>query len=338
MAFPVPEYIQLYPTLRCNQHCSFCFNDTSSETGNMSRGDASKLLDAMEAHGIGELDIMGGEPFILPWMPDFLREAVDREIAVNISTNGSITSALKKLDGIRADLMTIGISLEGSTPGTHERLTRSRNFLTAIDSLQWLLGAGLDPLVKTVVSADTAGDIQPIIDLVRQLGVRRYFLIHMDHFSHDTSFREKALGYQEYMQMTDKVIADNSDMEIGRVTASCFNGTAASMKVRCAGGTKKIAVMPDGSVLPCNLFQGFPEFRLGNIFSDALQFIMSQQQLDYFRTFDNNPCTVSDCGNRALCTGGCPAHGYYHYRDLEAPDIRCLTSQCNPRPRCHNGP
>jgi len=289
----------------------------------MSRGNASRLLDTMESRGIRELDIMGGEPFILHWMPDFIREAVKREIAVNISTNGSIISALRQLDGIRADLLTIGISLEGSAQGTHDRLTGSRNFMTAVEGLQWLLGAGLHPLVKTVVSADTIDDIQSIIELIRQFGVRQYFLIHMDHFSDDASCMEKAFGYQNYMQITDKVIADNRDMDIGRVTASCFNGTAAAMNLRCTGGTKKIAVMPDGSVLPCNLFQGFPEFRLGNIFSDSLPLIMSHPQLDYFRTRGENHCTVSDCGNRVACTGGCPAHGYYHYRNPDAVDIRC---------------
>ncbi|MHB8882078.1 MAG: radical SAM protein [Thermodesulfovibrionales bacterium] len=326
--FPVPEYIQLYPTLRCNQQCSFCFNDTGSEAGSgsgeMSRADASKLLAIMGSHGIRELDIMGGEPFLLAWMPDLIREAVAREIAVNISTNGSILPALKKLGGISSDMLTIGISLEGSTRATHDRLTGSRNFMTAIEGLQWLLKAGLDPLVKTVLSTDTAKDIQPIIDLVRQLGVRRYFLIHMDHFSRDASSREKAFRYPEFMRITDKVIADNRDMEVGRVTASCFNGTAATMNIRCTGGTKKIAVMPDGSVLPCNLFQGFPVFRLGNIFTDSLPRIMSHRQLDYFRTFTDNRCPEEDCSNRDRCTGGCPAHGYYHFRDPDAPDIRCL--------------
>lgn len=293
----------------------------------MSQEDASKLLATMESHGIRELDIMGGEPFLLPWMPDFLREAVAREIAVNISTNGSILPALKKLAGMRSGMLTIGISLEGSTQVRHDRLTGSRNFMTALEGLQWLLKAGLNPLVKTVVSSDTVEDIQPIIDFVRQLGVRRYFLIHMDHFSHDASSRERALRYQEYMRITDKVISDNRDMEVGRVTASCFNGTAVSMNARCAGGTRKIAVMPDGSVLPCNLFQGFPDFRLGNIFTDTLPVIMSHHQLDYFRTFTSNLCTVSDCGNRTACTGGCPAHGYYHFRNLDAPDVRCLISQ-----------
>ena len=327
---PLPEYIQLYPTIRCNQQCSFCFNDagvpSTTSSANMPRDKASKLLDVMETHNIRELDIMGGEPFMLFWMPDFIREAIGRNCAVNISTNGSLTAQIKKLDGINSNLLTIGISLEGSSQTAHDRLTGSHNFSAAIESLQWLMKSRLNPLVKTVVTTDTAVDIQSIIDVIRRNGVRRYFLIHADHFSHDVSFREKILSYEEFLRLTDKAISANRDMEVARVTASCFNGKAAELKIRCTGGTKKIAVMPDGSVFPCNLFQAFPEFRLGNIFSDTVPYIMSHQQLKLFRTHSNNLCPVSDCGYRNNCTGGCPAHGYYYSGNPDAPDIRCLTS------------
>lgn len=329
MGLPVPEYIQLYPTIRCNQRCSFCFNDAgapSTTSADMPRDKASRLLDVMESHNIRELDIMGGEPFMLSWMPDFIREALGRNCVVNISTNGSLTDRIKKLEGINSNLLTIGISLEGSSQTGHDRLTGSHNFSAAIESLQWLITAGLNPLVKTVVTTDTAGDIQPIIDVVRRHGVRRYFLIHVDHFSHNVSLRGKMIGYQEFLRLTDKAISANLDMEVARVTASCFNGKAAELKIRCTGGTKKIAVMPDGSVFPCNLFQAFPEFRLGNIFSDTVPDIMSHHQLKIFRTRGNNLCPVSDCGHRINCTGGCPAHGYYHSGNPDAPDMRCLTS------------
>lgn len=327
MEFPIPAYIQLYPTLRCNQRCSFCFNDTGSQGADMAREDAATLLDIMTSHGIGELDIMGGEPFLLDWMPDLLYKAVDRGIAVNISTNGSLLPALKNLDGINPELLTIGLSLEGSSRDRHDRLTGARNFEIAEKSLQWLLGAGLNPVVKTVVSADTADDIRGIIALLRRWGIRHYFLIHMDNFSADPCCRRKTFSYPEFMQLTDRIIADNRDMRIGRVTASCFNGAASAQQLRCAGGSKKIAVMPDGSVLPCNLFQGFPEFRLGNIFSEALPRIMSNRLLDHFRVWKGNNCPVADCDNRSACTGGCPAHGYYHFRDPEAPDLRCTAAR-----------
>lgn len=330
--FPAPEYIQLYPTLRCNQNCSFCFNSAGTGYGDMSREDAAKLLDTMEAQGIGELDIMGGEPFLIPWMPDVIRDAAQRGIRVNASTNGSQITALKDLQGISPGRLTVGISLEGSSPELHDHLTGAGNFGAAVTNLRWLASTGLDPLVKTVVSRKTAGDLQHIIDLIRDIGVRRYYLIHMDIFNTDT-LSGMAFSYPEFMRLSERISAANTDIAVGSVTASCFNGSAASRNVRCTAGSRKIAVMPDGSVFPCNLFQSFPEFRLGNIFSDSLSALMSHQLLAFFRTSAENRCSLKGCPNAENCTGGCPAHGYFHYRDLNAQDLRCRTGSHRERPR-----
>lgn len=53
-------------------------------------------------------------------------------------------------------------------------------------------------------------------------------------------------------------------LDIGFVAASGFYSHGPQPKGRCDAGVKKIAIMPDGSVFPCNLFAGFEEFRLSN--------------------------------------------------------------------------
>jgi radical SAM protein with 4Fe4S-binding SPASM domain len=324
MDFPALQYIQLYPTVRCNQQCSFCFNTDSPYTSDLSFESALKLLDILSANNVMELDIMGGEPFLLPWMPDFIRTSTDKGISANISTNGSCPSTIAGLGGADASKLNIGVSLEGSTKEKHNRLTGSGNFDLALESLKKISAAGLDPLAKTVLNMDTKDDIQNIIDLIRSLEIRRYFLIHMDLFSKDSECRRLSFSYPDFITLSESFRDTNPDMGIFSVTASCFNADAAAMNVRCAGGNRKISVLPDGSVFPCNLFHGFDEFRLGNIFSEKLSSIMGNPRLQYFRTFSGNRCTVSACSNRASCTGACPAHGYYHYRDLDGPDIRCM--------------
>jgi len=325
MGVPLPGYIQLYPTLRCNQACSFCFNRGMGQSADMSSGEAGLLLDIMRRHAIPEIDIMGGEPFLLSWLPDFIRTAAQQDICVNVSTNGSLPEALRGLQGMAPERVTVGISIEGSTRERHDQLTCAGNFLAAIDSLSYLRDIGLDPLVKTVVNRDTADDIQKIIALIRGIGIRRYYMIHMDVLSGNAGDREKALSYPQFLSFFRTAKAANPGIFVGSVAASCFNGTAADNKVRCAGGTRKISIMPDGSVYPCNLFQHSSEFELGNIFRDDLAVIMSHPRLSYFRDFFSNLCPAADCTNRARCTGGCPAHGYRHFHDLNAPDIRCTT-------------
>lgn len=321
--FPPPLFIQLYPTTRCNQDCSFCFNRPSGFVKDMSPENALNLLDSMRNLGIPDLDIMGGEPFLLPWMPSFLNAAIKERIMVNISTNGSFPEIMEEFRGLSAEEINIGISLEGSSSQTHDRLTNAANFEKALSSISSLVSMGLNPIVKTVVTVATMPDIQSVVNLLKKLGVKRYYLIHMDLLTDAVSVQHSALSYPEFLSFFQEIKLTNTGIEINKVNASCFEKQTLPKGVRCAGGVRKLSVMPDGSVYPCNLFQHFPEFNLGNIFTDTFSEIWSSPKLDYFRTFRKNSCEMKTCSNLSFCTGGCPAHSYFHGKELQGTDIRC---------------
>lgn len=327
MEFPSPEYIQLYPTTRCNQRCSFCFNPGNSAIADLDFEKALILLDILAENNINCIDLMGGEPFLLPWLFDFVRIALARGISLNISTNGSRPDLLQHFMGLSVDNFNIGISLEGSTAERHNSLTGSNNFSYAIESIKKLVDFSLNPIVKTVLSSDTAGDIQNIVDLIRKTGVRRYYIIHMDILHNEGIPEKNVIDYAAFVDFYHKIKIKNPDMAVHRVNASCFDSKSLPHGVRCAGGVRKLAVMPDGTVLPCNLFYGLEEYRLGNIFRDSFKKIWSNKRLDLFRIRRENSCGIHACINHTSCTGGCPAHGLTHYGNFDATDIRCLYSK-----------
>ncbi len=323
--FPLPGYVQLYPTMRCNQRCSFCFNDDASPVRDLSPQDALNLFDILCRLGIRDLDIMGGEPFLLPWMPSFLHAAIREHIKVNISTNGSLPHVLEEFSGLTPEKITIGVSLEGSNPETHNRLTRSHNFEKAMTSITSLVTRGLDPIVKTVVSRHNIQEIPSIIDRIKDLGVTRYYLIQMDLFSKAVFARDSALSFAEFMKCYTDTAAHHRGIAIHKVNASCFEKHTLPDGVRCAGGVRKLAIMPDGSAYPCNLFHHFSGFCLGNIFTDDFKDIWMSPKLNYFRVSEKNMCSSHQCENYDTCTGGCPAHRYFHTKNLSGIDIRCAS-------------
>lgn len=326
MEYPFPEYIQLYPTTRCNQHCSFCFNPETGTTTDLDFNNALILLDILDKNSVRCIDIMGGEPFLVPWLFEFVRIAISKGVSLNISTNGSRPDLLQHLMKISPDKFNIGISLEGSTAEKHNTLTASNNFASAFESIKKLVDLSLDPIVKTVLSPDTAEDIQNIVDLIRKVGVRRYYIIHMDILSKAYLIIKNAIDYKSFLGFYQKIQSENPDTAVHRVNASCFDSNSLPSGVRCAGGIRKLSVMPDGAVFPCNLFHGLKGFRLGNIFRDDFKDIWSNQKLDLFRRHRENRCNIYTCNNRASCTGGCPAHGFYHYGNSDAADIRCSST------------
>lgn len=324
MEYPSPEYIQLYPTTRCNQSCYFCFNPETGAATDLDFSKALILLDILNENRIKGIDVMGGEPFLLPWLFKFVRTAISKGLSLNLSTNGSRPDLLQQYIGISPDKFNIGISLEGSTAGKHNRLTVSNNFGPALKSIKKLVGLELNPIVKTVLDHNTAEDIQNIVGLIREIGVRRYYIIHMDILSKEDLIMKNAFDYNAFLGFYHKIQRENPDIAVHRVNASCFNANSLPSGARCAGGIRKLSVMPDGEVFPCNLFHGTKGFRLGNIFSDSFKDIWSNQKLDLFRRRRENGCGIYTCKNRASCTGGCPAHGFYHYGDPDTADIRCF--------------
>ncbi len=330
MDFPLPRYIQLYPTYRCNQRCKFCFNSPRAATGDMTFDDALTILDILSCHGVEEIDIMGGEPMLLDWMPDFVDIAVKSGRQVNLSTNGSTPDMMERFAALNPDKFNIGISLEGSTEEKHNRITNSHHFYRAVASVAGLVSAGLDPIVKTVVSNETIADIPDIINLIRDMGVKRYYLIHMDLMTRDTALLNAALGYSAFRSFYEEIRSSSQDIGIYKVNASCFEKETLPETVRCAGGVRKLAVMPDGSSYPCNLFHQFEEFNLGNILEDSLFTIWANPKLDLFRHCRNNRCTIEACADRNSCTGGCPANNYFHYGGHLGADVRCsANSSCS---------
>ena len=285
----------------------------------------------MVSLGIQDLDIMGGEPFLLPWMPSFLHAAIKDGIMVNISTNGSFPEVMKELRGLSSGKINIGISLEGSTAEAHNCLTSSANFDKAVASIASLVSRKLDPIVKSVVHRQTMADMQDIISFLKQMGVQRCYLIHMDQITWGINDQMSAISYPAFLNFFQKIKMTNPGIEINKVNASCFERQTLPEGMRCAGSVRKLSVMPDGTVYPCSLFQHAPEFRLGNLFTDPFSTLWENPKLAFFRNFSTNKCPRTDCSNHSSCTGGCPAHALFHGYDMQDMDIRCRKHQSHRR-------
>jgi radical SAM protein with 4Fe4S-binding SPASM domain len=324
-----PSFIQLYPTLRCNQDCLFCFNRSfagSASHRDMNVRDAYALSSLLPGIGISEIDVLGGEPMLISWMEDFMRHVVDSGIALNISTNGSLPDALDRISEIPADLLNIGVSLHGSSR-THNFLTRADNFSKTVAGIKKIIAKGKAPIVKSVLTRDNMDEISGLIHYLADLGVKKYFLLHEDIIG--TERIPSYFSHPEFREFYAKLREESTGiMDIGFVAASGFYKYGIRSPGRCDAGTKKIAVMPDGSVFPCNLFSGFKEFSLGNIFRDSADKIFTNPVLDYFRQYTGNSrCKLRGCEYYSGCTGGCPAHSYFFHGALDAVDPRCARAK-----------
>jgi len=287
----------------------------------MNERDAYALADILLKAGIQEIDILGGEPLLVPWIKDFAKYVTGLEITLNISTNGSLPEILDEFTEIRSDIMNIGFSIHGF-PETHNALTMADNFSKAVAGLKRAIQGGKIPVVKSTLMRENKNEIYGLILYLKELGVKRYYLLH-----EDTIGRKKYsdfFSFPEFCEFYSKLRKDlKGILDIGFVAASGFYKYGIHGHARCDAGVTKIAIMPDGSAFPCNLFFSFHEFRLGNIFKDGIEKIWENPVLDRFRKYEGNKCRIDTCNHFSSCTGGCPAHSYCYYGTLDPTDPRC---------------
>jgi radical SAM protein with 4Fe4S-binding SPASM domain len=288
--------------------------------------DAYRLASILRESGRCEMDILGGEPMLMPWISDFVNHLTEAGSRVNISTNGSLPHAVDRLAKNNTGMLNIGFSLHGFSE-THRSLTAADNFSHAVTGIRKMREKDKDPIVKSTLTRANTNEIRPLVEYLRDLGIQRYYLLYEDTIGR--ADHSTCLSYPEFMRFFAGLQNELEPFHIEFVAASGFHKYGGNACGRCDAGIEKIAVMPDGSVFPCNLFAGFEEFRLGNIFLEGIEKIWDSPILNPFRTSHENACGRGDCPYFAGCGGGCPAHSYFFYGSIDAADPRCAVKNTN---------
>jgi radical SAM protein with 4Fe4S-binding SPASM domain len=302
----VPEYIQFFPTLRCNRHCGFCFNRGLATKDEITVEDFKSLAGKMLDAGIREIDILGGEPTLHPDIVRIIDNAAALKLRLTMSTNGTNIALLERLSGAYdRNAVNIGISLNSS------RLPkRLEDYI-----------AEYRPVIKSVCKKNAL--LEPTNIYFDMPGIT-YYLLYMDTLClEDLSL---SMPFNEFYKQLSGL--RNKYPNIAGVYCGGFlpdtEKPSISGNTRCPAGTAKLSVLPDGSVYPCYLFFRHREFRLGNILTERFEDILESPILDYFRKFDGNKCPVTTCELFSECHGGCPAISLLICNDIDAPDPRCM--------------
>lgn len=175
-----PTYICAKMTMRCNSRCVHCNiwkmenNDQELSTEQWLKT-LGRLRDWL---GRFRMVFTGGEALLREDMPIILAHAVRLGISVELLSNGlMIDEALA--DRIAASgIDQITISLDGTTPATHDRFRGDGNYhdrtkaaILALISQRKLTANPLRILLKTVISANNLRELVPIARWVQEHGL-----------------------------------------------------------------------------------------------------------------------------------------------------------------------
>jgi MoaA/NifB/PqqE/SkfB family radical SAM enzyme len=170
----LPGRVWLYANYHCNLACTYCLTESFPRAPRRELGQARLLALAAEARGLGftALGVTGGEPFLLPYLPELLAELASILPLVCLS-NGTMFTR-DRLERVRplADLpAAIQISLDRPEPVANDAMRGPENFRKVVDAIPRLVERGVRVRIATTVDAITDEERQRLCGLHRRLGV-----------------------------------------------------------------------------------------------------------------------------------------------------------------------
>ena len=110
----------------CNMSCGFCFA-TFQDIPDLSRShredDAFAIVDALCMAGFRKINFAGGEPTLLPWLPQLIQRTHSHGVTTSIVTNGSRISG-DWLDSLEGSLDIAALSIDSVAVETQRKIGR----------------------------------------------------------------------------------------------------------------------------------------------------------------------------------------------------------------------
>ncbi|MGI8537616.1 MAG: radical SAM protein [Mycobacteriales bacterium] len=164
----------LYSNYHCNLVCTYCLTESGPKVARRELDPATMLDLAREAKGLGftGVGVTGGEPFLVPEMPELLVE-LSRVLPVLVLTNGTLFQrALLERMGPLADAdVTLQISLDHPDPEANDHMRGPENFRKVVEAVPQLRQRGIRVRIATTLEEEDADDLERLCALHRGLGV-----------------------------------------------------------------------------------------------------------------------------------------------------------------------
>ncbi len=140
--FAAPLYLAWEVTLQCNAQCLHCYSSSGPGVRHpreLSTAQAHRVIDQLADAGLLILAFSGGEPLTRPDIYELMRHAADRELVVNIASNGAVVNERTVARLVESGVRSVTISLDGADAATHDHFRAFPGLfdrtLRAIDAL-----------------------------------------------------------------------------------------------------------------------------------------------------------------------------------------------------------
>ena len=334
---PIPAYVGIEITRRCNLRCPHCFteSDGASPAGPAVAQLRGLFVDLVAA-GVRTIAFSGGEPLLRRDLEAVMREG--RAVGVEsfrIVTNGALVTAARARSLREAGLTVAQVSLDGVDATDHAaaRDCSPAEFYRAVRAIRLLREAGIVVDVACIINARNAGRAGEMALLCEGLGVRglRYCSFVPTGRAREDAVRERfavdPVAVDRFLELLRKLNAQPGK-PIALFIDHGIGPWDEGGRFQCTSGHEVAYLSVEGDLYPCPGLV-FPEFRVGNVWEAPVGELLRSPAMASVRRMAKGDLAGA-CGvcTHAACSGGCRGQAY-----AETGDVHGSPAYCNVRRR-----
>jgi SynChlorMet cassette radical SAM/SPASM protein ScmE len=344
-----PASLEVSLTGKCNLCCKYCFYaDEMVALDDLSADRWMAFFAEAGAIGVQRLTLSGGEVFTRPDLFALIDGVIENRMRYGILTNGTLIDeqviAAFGEGKRRLRLDSIQVSIDGSNATVHDASRPPKSFDRALRGLRLLAKNGFPVTCRVTINRHNVFDLANIAKLLLEdVGLKAFGTNSADRFGSARCYgqdvvlsaeewdfavqtmHELALRYPGRINAAAGPLAfDKNIKQIKEAIAEGKTGLPRRGKLSACGGVfNKMAILHDGSIVPCNML---PTFVMGKIGQTLLpEAWLRGSEINMLRERYETPITTisgcEDCRYAGFCTGGCPAVVFAQHGTLQAVDL-----------------
>lgn len=305
----IPRFASLQLTNRCNLRCNFCNLSSGLPLPNeFTTIEWKKTISDLADFQVPYITCSGGEPTILPDLPDIIAFATSVQIDTMLFTNGALIdkSMARRLSD--AGLGHARVSIDGSTADVHDTLRGCPGlFDKAIRAVSMLLEEDIYTAIAVTLGRENYWEFLPVLELAESLGAG-FYLYPLVGFGRGKGHELSEEGAAHIRNHLDKLDVAQRLANHGVVCLGVFARVGGP--AFCRAGEESFVIRPNGDVKPCSFGPV-----LGNLRDKSIQEIWrNSPELKRFRLPPpgNKNCAIcrfdeATCLFKVYCRAGCRA-------------------------------
>ncbi len=307
-----PLSFTIYPSLNCNSNCSFCFVTPIKDKykKQMTYHDFCLIVDQAKDVGVFDIEIMGGEPFLIPWILDAIEYISDADLHCSINTNSVLLTkqSIKKLSKIK------NLSLRISIQDDYEQLNYHIK-----EILSWCKEYGLRIDILTVLQKKNYSKIQYLILNLPESIIKSLIIL----YNNPPIGKAPDYDVNWYYSITDEIKSYAKSHSLINVVAKGPFGHRNKkhqegehiqyIDGKCLACISRFEIMPNGDVVPCVKYYYSDNYVLGNVLKEGLLSVWNNDNTYNFKNSILQNCKKTESCNK--CEWATHCSGCIGYAD-----------------------